>query len=262
MWYWRRRAVIASRPDLKGVSPFDETNTTSGQFNSTSSTIAATNSLPTSKKGRRGYTNRSPWQSYDSSGSRTESAIRSNNMVLDPIHSTRHPSPVTLRRQRTERSATSHHTSRSSHHERQSSFPSTILDTVISDATLPPPSYSPPPTSLSMPPSQILPPVKAYYNGTAISSDLGPGTSLSRLRIPEHGGRPLPEPPQQSQQLSPADIENIARRVADIIRSTDSHSPRSRSGTLSTTASDPQVGHAVRTFLSKESHGPPSTHEQ
>jgi hypothetical protein len=155
--------------------------------------------------------------------------------------------------------------------------PSTVGESVLIDDPdyVPPPSYSPPPSNIGHAPllSRIAEgrDSKAIYEGTAEDSS---GSSTNWLS-PASSRRPLPHapgtavsgsfsshPPNQP-TLSQADIDGIARRVVDLMRSS---SPPSTTGgdvrgsvatdprwshVSSAEAQNPQVQQAVRALLSQ-----------
>ncbi|PVF95271.1 hypothetical protein CPB86DRAFT_788252 [Serendipita vermifera] len=174
-----------------------------------------------------------------------------------------------------------------SHHQpaqrrRHPPAPSTVGESVLIDDPdyVPPPSYSPPPSNVGH--GQLLSRItegrdsKAIYEGTAEDSS---GSSTNWLS-PASPRRPLPNaqgtantgsfsshPPNQP-TLSQADIDGIARRVVDLMRSAPSSTAEggdvrgsiasdSRYSHVSTAdAQNPQVQQAVRALLSQ--HEPAS----
>lgn len=135
--------------------------------------------------------------------------------------------------------------------------PSTVGESVLIDDPdyVAPPSYSPPPSNH---PGQSMHQAlqeKAIYEGQEDSS----GSSTNWLS-PVSSRRPLPGAPMSSsshgpaQALSQSDIDVIARRVADIMRSTPSNTATGSrfSEVSSSDVANPQVQQAVRALLERD----------
>lgn len=123
--------------------------------------------------------------------------------------------------------------------------PSAAGESVLIDDPnyIPPPSYSPPPTNHP----RIKQSIQQTISGKAVYD--GPDDS---------GIHEQPLPP--SQTLSPADIDTIARRVVDLMRSPDdlTGTSNTRESGRSLEAQNPQVQQAIRTLLSRQDNSNPS----
>lgn len=152
--------------------------------------------------------------------------------------------------------------SSSHHHVPAPAPPSTVGESVLIDDPdyIPPPSYSPGPSNLPRQTS-LMQRSKAAYEGTSSNS--------SRAFSPASSQRPLPHNP--SQQLSQQEVDVIARRVVDLLRSGSSVGGSSvvGSGVGSGTGSEismssnevanPQVQQAIKALLGKEGSEPTSS---
>jgi hypothetical protein len=138
--------------------------------------------------------------------------------------------------------------------------PSTVGESVLiddSDYTAPP-SYSPPSSNHPRHSVRREIPEKATYEGTGGSSG-----SSANLLSPNSTHQVLPgglaPGTSGSQTLSRADIDVIARRVADIIRAPSSTTDSQYSGVSSSDAANPQVQQAVRVLLAGDEEHPQTT---
>jgi hypothetical protein len=139
--------------------------------------------------------------------------------------------------------------------------PSTVVgESVLIDESdyIAPPSYSPPPSNHPRHSVRRGVQEKATYGGTEDS-----GGSSANLLSPNSTHQALPGAPAPgtpgSQMLSQADIDVIARRVADIMRSPSSTTGSQYSGVSSSDAANPQVQQAVRVLLATGDEEHPQT---